>query len=54
MVAVAADGSVLLDSTLDPLIAAVAASQPKFAAHRTAQQQQTIVPGLIPFKLKVF
>ena len=41
MVAVAADGRVLLDLTLDPF-AAVAASQPKFAAHRTAQQQQTI------------
>ena len=41
MVAVAVDRSVLLDSTLDPFTA-VAASQPKFAAHRAAQQQQTI------------
>jgi len=41
MVAVAADGSVLLDPALDPF-ASVAVSQPKFAARRAAQQQQTI------------
>ena len=41
MVAVGADGSALLDPTLDPF-ASIAATQPKFDAHRQAQQQQTV------------
>ena len=41
MVAVAADGSALLESTLDPF-ASISAAQPKFDAHRRAQLQQTV------------
>ena len=41
MVAVAADGSALLSATQDPF-ASIAKTQPKFAAHRRAQQQQTV------------
>lgn len=42
MIAVAADGSALLDSTLDPF-ASIVQTQPKFSAHRRAQQQQTVM-----------